>query len=350
MLLFAEVPGFYAEVERAADPTLAARPVIVGGDPRKRGTVQAATVDARELGVAEGMPMLEALERCPRARVVVTNMRRYRDASAELRSQFRRATDRVEPAGATAAYLDVSGRSEAAEEIAQRLREAVRDELGLPLRVGVSGVKFLAKLAAETIERDGVFAIAAADVKGFLEPLPVRRLPGVGPKTEAALAELGVHSAGELARLGRSLLEERLGNHGLAILSYAQGRDPAVLRAAPHPRSVSQEATFAAPEIDRLALEERLAVLAARVEESLARERLGAKRVVVKVRYADGELITRSATGVHAMVAARELLAQALPLLDRTQAGARAIRGLGLIASELGRARRDDRQLDLFGR
>jgi nucleotidyltransferase/DNA polymerase involved in DNA repair len=350
MLLYAEVPGFYAEFERAADPALAARPVIVGGDPRKRGSVQAATADARAQGVTEGMPMLEAIGRCPRARVVVTNMRRYREAAAELRSQFRRAADRVEPAGNAAAYLDVSGLAEPAERVAVRLRETVRDELGLPLRVGISNVKFLAKLAAETIENEGIFSIAPSEVRGFLDPLPVGRLPGVGPKTEATLAELGVRTAGGLVRLGRGPLEERLGNHGLAILSYAQGRDPAVLRAAPHPRSVSQEATFAAPEIDRAALAERLAGLAARVEEALAREHLAAKRVVVKIRYADGEGITRSVTGVHALVSARELLAAALPLLDRTQAGSRAVRGLGLIASELGRARRDDRQLDLFGR
>ncbi|HEU4430318.1 MAG TPA: DNA polymerase IV [Myxococcota bacterium] len=350
MLLYAEVPGFYAEVERAADPALAERPVIVGGDPRKRGAVQSATPDARAAGVREGMPMLEALERCPRARAVVTNMRRYREAGAELRSQFRRATDRVEPAGTAAAYLDVSERPEAPLAVAELLRSAVRDALALPLRVGISSVKFLAKLAAESIETEGVSQIAASDVRAFLDPLPVGRLPGVGPKTEATLAELGVHTAGDLARQSRAWLEERLGNHGLVILSYAQGRDPATLRAAPHPRSVSQEATFAAPETDRIALEERLAGLAARVEEALAREHLAAKRVVVKIRYADDELTTRSRKVLHAMVSARDLLAQAAPLLDRTQAGTRPVRGLGLIATELARGRRDDRQLDLFGR
>jgi len=350
MLLYAEVPGFYAEVERAADPALQERPVIVGGDPRKRGAVQSATPDARAAGVCEGMPMLEALARCPRARAVVTNMRRYREAGAELRSQFRRATDRVEPAGTAAAYLDVSARPEPPLAVAELLRSAVRDALSLPLRVGISSVKFLAKLAAESIETEGVFQIAAADVRSFLEPLPVGRLPGVGPKTEATLAELGVQTAGDLARQGRASLEERLGNHGLVILSYAQGRDPAALRAAPHPRSVSQEATFAAPETDRIALEERLAGLAARVEEALAREHLAAKRVVVKIRYADDELTTRSRKVLHAMVSARDLLAQATPLLDRTQAGTRPVRGLGLIATELARGRREDRQLDLFGR
>jgi nucleotidyltransferase/DNA polymerase involved in DNA repair len=192
--------------------------------------------------------------------------------------------------------------------------------------------------------------VGPLEIRAFLEPLPIARLPGVGPKTEATFAELGVGTAGDLARIDRRLLEERLGNHGLAILSYAQGRDPAGLRAAPHPRSVSQEATFAEPEIDRVALEERLAGLAARLEEALARERLAAKRVAVKVRYADDEVTTRSRTVLHAMATARELLAQATPLLDRTQVGTRAVRGLGLVATELGRSRRDERQLDLFAR
>jgi DNA polymerase-4 len=350
MLLYAEVPGFYAEFERAADPALAGRPVIVGGDPRKRGTVQAATADARAAGVTEGMAMLEALERCPRARCLPTNMRRYREASAELRSQFRRASDRLEPAGVGAAYLDVTAQERPAEEIAARLREAVRDELGLPLRVGVSSVKFLAKIAAEMLADEGVFSVPTHGARAFLEPLPVGRLPGVGPKTEAALAELGVRTAGQLAAYPRAQLEERLGNHGLLILSYAQGRDPAALRAAPHPRSLSQEATFAAPEIDRLVLAERLASLAARVAEALQRERLAAKRVAVKIRYADGEQMIRSITGVHALTTASELHAQAQPLLERTQIGSRAVRRLGLVASELTRARRDDRQLDLFAR
>ncbi len=350
MLLYARVPGFYAEVERNADPALRDRPVIVGGDPRKRGLVQAATADARAAGVAVGMSVLDALERCPHARACKTNMRRYRDAGAELRSLFRRATERVEPAGADAAYLDVSASAEPAERIAARLHALARDELGLPLCVGASTIKFLAKLASESIESEGVLAISPQEVKSFLDPLPVGRLPSVGPNTEAALAELGVRSAGDLAKLSPRLLEERLGNHGLAILSYAQGRDASLLRAAPHPRTLSQESTFPAPELDRRVLEERLAALASGVEEALARERLAAKRVVVKVRFADQEPITRSRTVVHAMTSARELLALAAPLLERAANGEKPVRGLGLAVAELVRARRDDRQLDLFAR
>ncbi len=348
MLLYATVPGFYAEVERTADPKLADRPVIVGGDPRKRGLVQAATPDARSEGVEEGMPVLDALERCPRARALRTNMRRYREAASRLRACFRRVTPRVEPAGLEAAYLDVAGLGEGPEPLAERLRARVAGELGLPLRVGIAPIKFLAKIAAEEAGDKGILRVEPEAVPGFLGPLPVARLPGVGPKTLARLAELGARTVAQVIALGRPRLEAELGNHGLAILGYAEGRDPATLRPAPHPRSLSQETTFSDAEVDRGVLEERLGELSQRLEQGLALERLAAKRVVLKVRYADQELVTRSRTLIHPVAAARDLAGLASELLARTQAGTRPVRRLGLAVGGLARSRRDDRQLDLF--
>ena len=350
MLVYAFVPGFYAEIERRHDGALGGRPVIVGGDPRKRGTVHSATADARAAGVLDGMPMLEALERCPHGRALRTDMKRYREVDSHFRARLRRESERVEGAGLGAAYLDVSDRDEAPDALSRVLRQAVVDELGLPLRVGVAPVKFLAKLAAEAPAEDGVVWVRSSEVRSFLDPLPVGRLPGVGPRTEAALAELGVTTVRELVRLGRDRVEERLGNHGLATLEYALGRDITTVRAAPHPRSLSQESTLADGELDRGVLEERLAELALGLEASLARERLAARRVVLKVRYVDEpQPQTRSCTLARAVVGAGELREQALDLLARTQAGRRPIRGLGLALQSLVRSRRDDRQLDLFG-
>ena len=348
MLLYVTVPGFYAEVERRAHPALAERPVIVGGNPRKRGLVQAATQDALDAGVAVGMPVIEALERCPRARALRTDMRAYREVASRLRALFRQETDRVEPAGLEAAYLDVSGLGEPPEEVAGRLRQRIREELGLPARVGIAPVKFLAKLSAEQSGKAGVLRVSHSEVSGFLEPLPVERLPGVGPKTLARLHAVRVRCVGDLLTLGRARLEEELGNHGLAILAYAEGRDAAVVRAAPHPRSLSQELTLPEPELDRAVLHERLGELAGRLEAGLSLERLVAKRVVLKIRYADQELTTRSRTLIHPAASARELLELASELLERTQAGTRPIRLVGLQVAALVRSRRDDRQLDLF--
>jgi len=348
-LLYAVVPRFYAEVERVAHPELADRPIVVGGDPRKRGTVHAASEDALARGVEVGMPVLEALERCPRARALPTDMRRYREVSAQLRAGFRRVTERVEPAGLDAAYLDLAGIEKSPEDAALALQRATAAELGLPLLAGIAPVKFVARLAAEEAGPGGIRRVRGGELSRFLDPLPVGRLPGVGPKTEAELRALGVESVGDLAALGRGLLEEKLGNHGLTILGYAQGRDPTRLRVAPHPRTLSQECTLEAPERDLVVLEERLLELAQGLAAALERERLAARRVVLKLRYADQEATTRSRTVERPLRASAALAAVATELLARSQAGERGVRRIGLALGALAAASGDDGQLDLFG-
>jgi DNA polymerase-4 len=346
-LLYADVPGFYAEVERAAHPELAGRAVIVGGDPRKRGRVQAATADAIAAGVALEMLVVDALERCPHARALRTDMARYREADKRLRAVFARFAERVEPNGLGAAWLVPAG---PLAERAPALRAAVARELRLPLRVGAAPVKFLAQLAAEEAGLEGVLVVESAQVAAFLGPLPVSRLPGAGARTAQRLAELGVRTVGELVAAGREAVERALGNHGLAILAAAQGQGDDRVRAAAHPQTVSQEATLVEDAVDRALLVESLRSLAERLERGLALEDLAARRLALKVRYADGERVTRSVSLERGVGAAAEILEVALALLGRTQAGARPVRLLGLAASGLHRPRREEqRQLDLFG-
>jgi DNA polymerase-4 len=176
----------------------------------------------------------------------------------------------------------------------------------------------------------------------------VERLPGVGPHTSAALRELGIATVGDLARHRRRPIEERLGNHGVALLAAAQGHGEARLRAAPHARSMSQESTLDPSERDVAVLEVRLAELAGRLAAGLAREHLGARRVVLKVRYDDQEMVTRTRTLARPVAAIGDLAELAQALLRRTQAGERAVRLLGLAAFQLGERPRDDRQLALF--
>jgi DNA polymerase-4 len=347
-ILYAEVPGFYAEVERARDPALASRPVVVGGDPRKRGLVQAASLGALAAGVEPGMEMLAALERCPQARSVRTHMRRYREASSQLRSCLRRVLPRLEPAGLGAAFLDPGTAEDAPVAVAGRLRETTEKELALPLRVGIAPVKFLARLAAEEVGGEGILEVAAEQVEAFLAPLPVARLPGVGPRTASTLAELGAHSIGDLARLERAALEAALGNHGLTILEASHGRGESRVRASSHPRSLSLESTLAEPERDLGLLAEQLAELARRLSESLQLDSLGARRIVVKVRYLDQETTTRSTTLRQPIAAAGEIDGVAQELLRRTQAGSRPVRLVGVSLSSLVRFEPDDAQLSLF--
>lgn len=350
VLLYVEVPGFYAEVERALRPELAGRPVIVGGDPRKRGLVQAATADARAAGVVAGMPVEEALARCRGARALRTEMARYREMDKRVRACIGRVCERLEPAGLGAAYLDVRAMHATSAAIARQLRDGIGAELQLPLHVGAAPTRALARIACERAGEGGYLGITAAEVARFLAPLPVTCLPGVGPNTAARLAELGAPSVGALIALGRARIERELGNHGLAILASAAGQGDDRVRSARHPQTLSQEATLAAGEIDRVALAEQLRGLAERLERALSLEGLVTRRVVLKLRYADGERVTRTQSLERGLATAGELLGLAQDLLARTHAGSRPVRLLGLTASGLERPRRDERQLSLFER
>jgi len=347
-VLYAEVPGFYAEVERLAHPGLSGRPVLVGGDPRKNGSVQSATPEARAQGVVAGMAVLEALERCPRVRVFRTDMRRYREASAQLRAALRRFVERLEPAGLGAAYLDASGLARPAEELARDLAKGIREELGLPLGVGISAAKFLARLAAEGGSAE-IRRVATGQERAFLAPLPVERLPGVGPATAGRLAALGARTIGEVAALERGRVEAALGAHGRTIWELAHGRDHS--RVQPSSRkSLSQESSFRPEEVDSETILATLRALAEGLAVSLEREELRARRVTLKLRYVDGERVTRSCTLEASLASGAEIQELAAGLLARTQAGTRPIRGVGIVLGGLAPAGRPDRQLDLFDR
>lgn len=348
VLVYAEVPAFYAEIERAAHPALGDRPVLVGGDPRKRGLVQAATPDALAAGVEPGMTIVDALERCPRARAFRTDMKRYREVSTLLHACFREAAGRFEAAGLAAAWLDVSLLPDDPRAVAERLAARVKTELRLPLRAGIAPVKFLARLAAEEAAPGEVRVVAPGEEAAFLDALPVERLPGVGEKTARALAALGARRVGELLALERAAVEASLGNHGLRILEYARGRDPSPVRGARLPRSVSQEGRFEQGQVDLAVLWERLRELAQGLEGKLQRQDLRARRITLKVRYADQETVTRSRTLARAVTRAGEIQERAAELLDRTQAGTRPVRLLGITLGRLALGGREEGQLELF--
>jgi len=348
-VLFAEVPGFYAAVARADDPSLAARPVLVGGDPRKRGRVQAATADAQAAGVTLEMSVLEALRHCPHARAVRTDMARYREVSRRLFAVLREIEPDLEPFGLAACYADMSPRADQSDGLARRLLEGVEAALGLPLRVGIGGGKFLARIAAEEVPGErGVVRVPPSGESAFLGPLPAARLYGVGRKTAATLAAMGAYTIADVVRLGRDRLQTELGPHGLRIHACAAGADADPVRAARHPKSLSRESTLPGEPLDVAVFAEQLAGLAQQLEEELGRMGLAAGRVAVKVRFADSGTTTRSATLPRPTAVAAELWRAAHRLLERTQAGARPARSLGIQLSRLAPAGDADRQLDLF--
>ena len=352
VVAYATVPSFYAWVERVDDPSLRGRPVIVGGNPNKRGKVQSASEDARRFGVREGMLVSEALVLCSEAVVAPTQMKRYREVASLFHSCLRSVIRQHEAHGLSAAYLEVP-RDEAADragavEFAARLSSCVREELGLPLKVGVAPLKFLAEIAAQQCRDEDLYFIAPGEEQEFLRSLSLDQLPGVGSKTLATLRQLRVESVAELVSLDSRVLETELGNHGLRILSLARGEDDSRVRSAPHPKSLSHEHTFSEARSERRDIEEQLAILCRNAESGLRRQELCAGRVAIKVRYSDKKTETRSRTLVRPILESGEIFSASRRLLDRTQVGVRSIDLIGVALSKLGPQRVPNAQLELF--
>ena len=350
-VLFVEVPSFYALVEQNLDPELRGRPVIVGGDPRKRGLVQAATPDALELGVIPEMPVVEAMVLCPRARLVRTEMPRYRDVSRRFFACLRRVLARPEPLGLAAAYFDLTSEPDPPRKLVERARELVESELSLPLRAGLASGKFLARLVVNQPEAKSLAVVEPGMEATFLGELEVTVLEGVGPRTEETLAELGAETVRDVAGLGRDRLEEALGVHGVRIHALATGVDDSLVKGVAHPKSVSREATLrtgADDGADRIVLSEQIHDLARQLEAELRVQGLAANKITLKLRFADQTLTTRSATLDSPVSLADDLQRAASRLLERTPVGSTRVRGLGIQLAKLSLEDQTSHQLDLF--
>jgi DNA polymerase-4 len=347
-ILYLEVPDFYAEVERRDHPEIALRPVVVGGDPDKRGKVQSASHEARAAGVLPGTPMAEVLGRCPEAMLFRTNMGRYREASGALAVCLRRVVGDLERSGFSAVYVDAYRPGRTPEGLAERIAETVAREVRLPLRMGIGPTKLVARLAAEEAGGEAVRRVRGDEVEAFLAPLALARLPGVGPNTEARLRALGAERIGDLRGLPEAKLEEALGNHGRAILELASGDDQAPVRVARHPGSISRAHTLESPEPTPEELESCLRRLSISLESALAKQGLGARRVALKLRFGDQSTLTRSSTLGDAIRGAVDVLAAAETLLARMPGDAPPARVVSLTLAGLSAVGHEERQLELF--
>ena len=196
-ILLCDLDAFFASVEQRDNPAFKGRPVIVGGDPDSRGVVSTCSYEARRYGVKSAMPMKKALELCPEAIILSVNMPRYKEISDQVMEIFERFTPDIEQVSIDEAYLAV--KRGAGLETAKKIRSAVRQELGLPLSIGVSANKLLAKVACQLAKPDNIKALWPEEVERVLWPLPVRVLPGVGPVTEQKLNMFGIKTVGDIA-------------------------------------------------------------------------------------------------------------------------------------------------------
>ncbi|MEW6545801.1 MAG: DNA polymerase IV [Bacillota bacterium] len=293
-ILLCDLDAFFASIEQRDHPELRGKPVIVGGDASRRGVVAACSYEARAYGVRSAMPMRQALELCPRAIVLPVRMSRYRKVSDRVFSIFDRFTPDLEPVSIDEAYLAVPAGKGA--EVAQQIRTLVRRELDLPLSVGVSCNKLLAKIACRLAKPDGLRELWPDHVAGILWPLPVGILPGVGPKAEERLLRAGIRTVGDVAAASPQLMETLLGSFGHTVYQYAHGRDGRPVITQHQARSLSEEMTFATDVGDPEQVLSALMEMAEELGHRLRTAGLRARTIGIKLRFPDFLTITRATT------------------------------------------------------
>jgi DNA polymerase IV len=298
-ILHVDMDAFYASVEIRDRPELAGRPVIVGG-LSGRSVVLSATYEARKFGVRSAMPMSRARRLCPHATVIPPRHWLYSAVSKEVMAIFRDVTPLVQPLSLDEAFLDVSGAIRllgSSAKIGQRIRQQVAEQQQITCSVGVAPNKFLAKLASVQCKPDGLLVIPPDRVLEFLHPLPVSALWGVGQRTGAILARLGLRTVGDIAATPVSALEAELGPASAAHLTaLAWGRDSREVETAVREKSVGAEETFDVDISDPEVIRRELLRLSRRTARALRSSGCAARTVVIKLRKADFKTITRSRT------------------------------------------------------
>ena len=347
-VLHVDMDAFYASVEQRDDPTLAGKPVIVGGTSG-RGVVAAANYEVRRFGVHSAMPMGTALRLCPQAVCIQPRMQRYKEVSAQIFSLFHEATPLVQGLSLDEAFLDVTGSLDLlgdAVTIARRIKSRIRDLTGLTASVGVAPNKLVAKIASDLDKPDGLTVVTPQTVLQVLDPLPIRRLPGLGRKLGAKVEALGIRTFLQLRTAPDALLRPLFGRYTARIRERAAGIDERPVLPDVDEKSLSAEDTFAHDLADPRQLEAQLARIADLACGRLRSRKLMTGCVGVKIRRHDFATFTRQRTVAPPTHDGRTIAHVAQSLLARwlgQNEGAK-LRLLGVVLTDLSPAA----QLGLF--
>lgn len=339
-VLHADLDAFYASVEVLKDPALRGRPVIVGGTSA-RGVVTSASYEARRSGVTSAMPTSRARRLCPQAVFVAPDFEAYGRYSRQVREVFDAFSPVVEPLALDEAFLDLRGATRmwtGPRALGEALRAEVRRSTGLVVSVGIAPNKFLAKLASRHAKPDGLLLIAPEAAAGFLGPLPVGHLWGVGEQTAELLRRLGLRTVAEVRAVPPATLQRALGSLGTQIAKLAAGADDRPVVPDPPRKSVGAEETFERDLVEPGEIARALLGLSDRVSSRLRAQGISARTITVKVRFPTFTTRTRARTLAQEVDSTAPIYATARTLCDKALAGQASsprVRLLGVSASQL---------------
>ena len=331
--------AFFASVEQRDNPELRGKPVLVGGSPKGRGVVAAASYESRVFGCRSAMPMRTAVRLCPHAEIVRPRFSRYREVSSQVMSIFREVSPLVEPLSVDEAFIDVSHRVREGAmpaELGQWIRERVTRETELTVSCGVATSKSVAKIASDQDKPDGLTVVAPGTEAAFLAPLPISDLWGVGPKTAERLRGAGIETVGDLSERPLTWLIDRFGSRGEWFWKLARGLDDRDVSVERETKSISSETTFAEDVGSESQLSAVASEQASSVAKRLAEHGFRARTVQMKLRLSDFTTFTRQRTLSSSTSDAATIERTALSLLREQLSPVRKFRliGVGVLGLE----------------
>jgi DNA polymerase-4 len=356
-ILHVDMDAFYASIEQRDRPELRGRPVVVGGRPDERGVVAAASYEARKYGVRSALPMARAVRLCPDLVIVHPDFRKYHDVSGQVFEIFRQVTALVEPLSLDEAYLDVTENAwgePLGVNVARRIKALIHERTGLTASAGVAPNKFLAKIASGWKKPDGLTVIAPGRVESFLQGLTVDALWGVGPVTARKLHAAGIRTVMDVRAAGEARLHDVVGNLAGWLVQLARGEDDREVEPERPAKSSGTENTYPQDLTDLDRIRAEVASMAREGAAWLVRHNLFARTVTIKVRYGNFSTVTRSHSAWPATRDADAIVARAVELLAKTEAGRRSVRLLGVSVHNFSDTpgepppRRRERPLPLF--
>jgi len=298
MILHIDMDAFYASVEQLDDPELRGRCVIVGGKS-KRSVVSAASYEARKFGVHSAMPIFQALQKCPHGIIVSPRMDRYKQLSKRIMSLLAEFTPLVEVVSIDEAFMDIRGCRKlhgSAFDIGLQIKKVIKETVHLTCSVGIAPNKFLSKIASDLDKPDGLTIIRQEDVPGFVETLPIQKVPGVGRKTGEQLELMGIKTLGEIKKIPEKMLLKRMGKFGQRLKKLSAGIDDSEVTPFSAVKSISSEKTLSEDTRDIELLNRYLLQQSEIVAIDLRRKGFRAKTITVKIKYADFKTATKSVT------------------------------------------------------